>query len=104
MEEKLKELLKKYRDVRNVFNQKLEGEKQRNLQEKNRIIEEIKELINKKESINETFHQFRELQNQWRSIGVVPQQNINDLWETYHHYVEIFYDFIKINRRTLERS
>src|SRR5208283_627918 len=35
---------------------------------------------------------------QWRSIGVVPQQNIKDLWENYHHYVEIFYDFIKINK------
>lgn len=97
-EEKLKDLLKKYRDARNVYNQKIEGEKQKNLHEKYRIIEEIKELVNRKESINDTFHQFRELQNQWRAIGVVPQQNINDLWETYHHYVEIFYDFIKINK------
>jgi hypothetical protein len=98
LEERLKELLKKYRDLKAEFNQKLEVEKQKNLKEKYRIIEEIKELVNKNESINETFHQFRELQNQWRAIGVVPQQNIKDLWDTYHHYVEIFYDFIKINK------
>jgi Domain of Unknown Function (DUF349). len=98
LEERLKELLKKYRDLKAEFNQKLEVEKQKNLKEKYRIIEEIKELVNRKESINDTFHQFRELQNQWRAVGVVPQQNIKDLWETYHHYVEIFYDFIKINK------
>lgn len=98
LEERLKELLKKYRDLKSEFNHKLELEKQKNLKEKYRIIEEIKELVNKKESINDTFHQFRELQNQWRAIGVVPQQNIKDLWDTYHHYVEIFYDFIKINK------
>ncbi len=98
LEEKFKELLKNYRVLRSEFNQIVESEKQKNLQEKNRIIEEIKELVNRKESINDTFHQFRELQSQWRSIGVVPQQNIKDLWENYHHYVEIFYDFIKINK------
>ena len=98
LEERLKELLKKYRDQKTEFNHKLESEKLKNLKEKYRIIDEIKELVNRKESINDTFHQFRELQNQWRSIGVVPQQNIKDLWDTYHHYVEIFYDFIKINK------
>ncbi|MDP4209756.1 MAG: DUF349 domain-containing protein [Bacteroidota bacterium] len=96
-EERLKELLKKYRDLKAEFNQKIEAEKQNNLREKYRIIEEIKELVNRKEAIAETYHHFRDLQNQWRSIGLVPQQNIKDLWETYHHYVEIFYDFIKIN-------
>jgi len=80
------------------FNQKQEVEKHKNLQEKYKIIDEIKELVNRNESINDTFHQFRDLQNRWRSVGVVPQANLKDLWETYHHYVEIFYDFIKINK------
>ncbi len=98
LEERLKDLLKKYRELKALYNQKAEGEKQKNLQEKYKIIEEIKDLINRKESINETFQQFRELQNQWRSIGVVPQQSLKDLWDTYHHFVEMFYDFIKINK------
>lgn len=97
-EERLKELLRQYRDLKTAYNEKIENEKQHNLKEKYKIIDEIKELVNSNESINETFHTFRELQNRWRSIGVVPQQNLKDLWETYHHYVEIFYDFIKINK------
>ena len=98
LEERLKELLKKFRELKSDFNQKIESEKHKNLQEKYKIIEEIKVLINRKESINDTFQQFRELQNRWRSIGVVPQQNLKDMWDTYHHYVELFYDFIKINK------
>lgn len=98
LEESLKDMLKKYRDLKSEFNHKLEAEKQKNLQEKYKIIEEIKELVNRKESINDTFQQFRELQNRWRAIGVVPQTNLKDLWDTYHHYVEIFYDYIKINK------
>jgi hypothetical protein len=97
-EERLKELLKNYRDLKTAFNEKVEAEKHQNLKEKYKIIEEIKELVNRNESINDTFQIFRDLQNRWRSIGVVPQTNLKDLWETYHHYVEIFYDFIKINK------
>jgi len=94
-EERLKELLKKYRELKADFNQKIEADKHGNLREKYKIIDEIKDLINRKESINDTFQQFRELQNRWRSVGVVPQQNLKDMWDTYHHYVELFYDFIK---------
>lgn len=91
-------LLKEYQDLRNDYNRKIDEIKEINLQKKYDIIEEIKALINNKESINKTFHDFRELQNRWREIGLVPQAKIKDLWETYHHHVENFYDFIKINK------
>ena len=94
----LRNLLKQYQDVRSEHNRKADEAKETNLQKKYEIIEEIKSLINNKESINKTFHEFRELQNRWREIGLVPQAKLKDLWETYHHHVENFYDFIKINK------
>ena len=94
----LRNLLKQYQDVRSEHNRKADEAKEINLQKKYEIIEEIKSLINNKESINKTFHEFRELQNRWREIGLVPQAKLKDLWETYHHHVENFYDFIKINK------
>ncbi len=97
-EEHLKNLLKRYRDKKARFNKEQEEEKKKNLEEKNRIIEEIKDLVNRKESINKTFQDFRELQERWRNVGLVPQQYVKDLWETYHYYVEKFYDYIKINK------
>jgi hypothetical protein len=94
----LRNLLKQYQDRRNEHNKRSDEQKEDNLQRKYEIIEEIKALINNKESINKTFHDFRELQNRWREIGSVPQAKLKDLWDTYHHHVENFYDFIKINK------
>ncbi len=94
----LRNLLKQYQDLKNEHNKKIDEIKEVNLQKKYEIIEEIKALINNKESINKTFHEFRELQNRWREIGLVPQAKLKDLWDTYHHHVENFYDFIKINK------
>jgi hypothetical protein len=97
-EQDIRELLKKYRQIRHEFNKRLEHDKEQNLQLKYEIIEEIKGLLHKEESINKTFQEFRELQHRWREIGPVPQTKMKDLWDTYHFHVESFYDYIKINQ------
>lgn len=98
LEARVKHLLEKYREKKTDFNRVQEAEKYENLKKKYDIIDKIKELVNREESINKTFHEFRSLQNEWHSIGVVPQNALKDLWENYHHHVEIFYDYIKINK------
>jgi hypothetical protein len=97
-EAKLKNLLEKYKEKKSDFNKVQEAEKYENLKKKYDIIDKIKELVNREESINKTFHEFRFLQNEWHAICVVPQNALKDLWENYHHNVEIFYDYIKINK------
>jgi hypothetical protein len=98
MEPQIKELLKQYRDLKSQYNRDLEVQKVKNLESKQQIIEDIKDLVNRNESVNQTFQDFRELQQKWREIGPVPQANLNDLWETYHHHVQAFYDYVKINK------
>ncbi|MEA3443670.1 MAG: DUF349 domain-containing protein [Bacteroidota bacterium] len=98
LEGKLKALLNEYKRLKSEYNKSLELEKEANLKKKYAIIEAIKELINGQESINKTYNDFRELQQQWREIGLVPQPEVRNLWENYHHNVEKFYDYIKINR------
>ena len=95
---RVKELLDKYREKKNDYTKVQETEKYENLKKKYDIIDKIKDLVNREESINKTFHDFRTLQNDWHSIGVVPQSSLKDLWENYHHSVEVFYDYIKINK------
>jgi predicted nucleic acid-binding Zn-ribbon protein len=97
-ENQIKELLRRYRDLKSDYNKLQDEHKHVNLNEKYKIIEEIKELIKNKESINRTFQEFRDLQKRWRALGPVPQQHVKDLWETYHHHVEAFYDYIRINQ------
>ena len=94
----LKSLLKEFKERRAEFNRRLEDEKASNLQAKIGIIKAIKDLINKQESLNETFQHFRELQEKWRNIGSIPQNKVHDLWENYNLTVENFYGYIKINK------
>ncbi len=97
-EVRLKELFKEYRQRRDEYISSLDKIKEENLQAKLAIIEELKELVNSDETLNNTFAKFRELQQRWKEAGVVPQQKMKDLWETYNLHVENFYNFIKINK------
>ena len=94
----LKDLLREYKNLRAELNKKQEAVKEENYYKKLAIIEEIKSLINSEESINMTFQEFNNLQDKWKGIGQVPQTRVKDLWENYHYNVELFYDFVKINR------
>ena len=97
-ESRLKELFRLYRQRRDAFIANLDQEKEQNLKLKLAIIEELKELIGSDETLNHTFAKFRELQQRWKETGLVPQQKVKDLWETYNLHVENFYAFIKINK------
>jgi hypothetical protein len=97
-EKDIKDLLRRYRQIRIEYSKKMESEKEENLKLKYAVIEKIKGLINNEESINKTFNEFRELQHEWREIGLVPQAKMKNLWDTYHFHVENFYDYIKINQ------
>ena len=97
-EQRFKELFAIYREQRDKHIAAMEADKEDNLKIKLQIIEELKELVNSDETMNTTFTRFRELQTRWKETGLVPQQNVKDLWETYNLHVENFYNFIKINK------
>ena len=97
-EQRFKELFAVYREARDRHIATLEANKEQNLKVKLEIIDELKELINSEENMNTTFARFRELQQRWKDTGLVPQQNVKDLWETYNLHIENFYNFIKINK------
>jgi hypothetical protein len=69
-----------------------------NLERKQALIEEIKNLINIDQNINTIYKTFRTLQENWYNIGMVPRTESQNLWETYKHHVEKFYDFLHLNR------
>jgi hypothetical protein len=83
---------------RAAFTQEMEKNKEENYQEKLAVIEDLKALVEASEDLNQTFPRFREIQNRWRAIGPVPQAKVKDLYDTYQHYVEKFYDYVKINK------
>lgn len=101
-----------YREKKQQYNEELEKEKLLNLEAKKKILEELKTLINSEETLKKTYDEFKTLQDQWKQIGMVPKNEINQLWQNYHFLVEKFFDKVKINkelkdldlRKNLERK
>ena len=96
--ERFNALYKLYKDKKNATARQTEAEREENLKIKLGIIEELKALVQKEEALDKTFQEFRDLQERWRNTGMVPQGQLNGLLETYHHHVENFYNYIKINK------
>ena len=98
IENAFKEMYNAYKKERAEYNKGLEEEALANLALKEAVISDLKALLEKKEDVTGTFQQFRDIQDRWRAIGQVPPQNYRNINETYHLYVEQFYDMLKINR------
>ncbi|MDP5062050.1 MAG: DUF349 domain-containing protein [Maribacter sp.] len=87
-----------YRDKRNQHYKSLEKSHKENLAYRLDLIEQLKSLVNVEEDINTTYNNFKDIQAKWRHAGAIPRADYTDVWKTYHHHIEIFYDFLNINR------
>lgn len=92
------ELFKEYREKRDQYYKNLETQLKENLTHRLELIESLKGLVNVEEDINTTYHNFKDIQAQWKTAGPVPRGEYNNVWRTYHHHIEIFYDFLNLNR------
>jgi hypothetical protein len=92
------EVYSDYREKRNSYYKNLEQGLKSNLAQRLEIINELKALVNIEEDINTTYKNFKDLQERWKNAGPIPRANYNDVWRTYHHHIEIFYDFLHLNR------
>ncbi|WP_245925726.1 DUF349 domain-containing protein [Algibacter marinivivus] len=98
VQKRFKNAYREYRKKVNEHYKSLEQNLKQNLTDKLEIIEELKGLINVEENINTTYKHFKELQERWRNTGPIPRDKYNNAWNSYHHHVERFYDFLNINR------
>tara|TARA_R110002049_G_scaffold38978_2_gene120376 strand:+ start:33907 stop:35961 length:2055 start_codon:yes stop_codon:yes gene_type:complete len=98
VQKRYKTAYKEYRTKLHEHFKSLENNLKQNLADKLEIIEELKGLINVEENINTTYKHFKELQERWRNTGPIPRDKYNNAWNSYHHHVEIFYDFLHLNR------
>ena len=77
--------------------EELERQKEENYNKKLEIIESIKTMLATPDEVNKNYNDFKQLQEQWNEIKLVPADKATDLWKTYQMYVEQFYDNLKIN-------
>ena len=87
---------------RNALYAEQEHLKEENLQKKLDIIGKLKELVESNEDANKSYNEFKQLQQQWNEIKLVPAAKVNELWKNYQLYVEKFYDLLKLNNEFRE--
>jgi hypothetical protein len=88
----------KYNKLRKQHLEKLEAEKLRNYELKKQILEDLKVLVDSEETLQKSWEDFKELQQQWKNIGQVPPALNQDLWNSFNHLVDLFLDKVKINK------
>lgn len=88
-----------YRSRRQKLQEEQEAVKQRNLEAKRQILEELRQLIDKdNETLKQTYDDFNAIQEKWKNIGDVPREQMNDLWQNYHFLIEQFFSKIRMNK------
>ena len=101
-EEKFKAEMVLIKDKRAQVFQQMEKEKEDNLKRKLEIIEKVKAMVTSPENANKSYQEFKKLQQEWREIKSVPAERASELWKTYQHYVEQYYDQLRLNSEARE--
>lgn len=98
LEEQLKELLAQYKARRAEAAAQQAAEQADNLARKQAILEEMKTLAEAETAdVMGSLQRMRELQAEWKSIGAVPAEKVQEVRKQYQQYQEQFYDLVRIN-------
>jgi hypothetical protein len=95
----LKELLAEYKQKKSLLNEKDSQLKEENYAKKLQLIDRLQALVESQEDFNRRYNEFKEIQQKWKELDPVPQEQVRDLWRNYQVQSERFYDLIKINNQ-----
>lgn len=98
LEEKFKEHLNAIKEKKAVLAAEQEAQRQSNLERKAAIIDELNAMASDTDNVNRLFPRFKELQQEFKTIGEVPPTMVSEQWKNYQDAVERYYDQLKINK------
>lgn len=79
------------RSKRNKHYKDLENQKEDNLKKKERLLEQLREIVDGEESVN-SINSVRDLQSEWKKTGPVPGAQNKTLWANYNALLDRYYD------------
>src|SRR5690554_6611268 len=91
-------LLDEYRTKRNTHYKSLQDQLKKNLNDRNQIIEELKELVDNTANFNTALKDIQHLRDRWKAVGPIPKDNYNHVWNNFHFHLERFYDQLHLDR------
>lgn len=83
--------LRLIRDRKNQHIRSLEEAKNDNLRKKTELLEQLRTLVDGDDT-EQGFHQFKEIQKQWKAVGAIPNAQAKTIWANYTALVDRFYD------------
>jgi len=98
---KFKKAMDYFYDRRREHFKEVHEEQEKNLEEKKRILEKLRELGNHEDPI-EAVNQAKPLQEEFKNVGYVPIKQKNKIWKQYRKACDVIYDRFraaKSNRR-----
>ncbi|MDY3267462.1 MAG: DUF349 domain-containing protein [Phocaeicola sp.] len=102
IEKEFKAVMGAIKEKRNAMTAAIELEKENNLQKKLDILEKMKSLTESPEDSGKNYNEFKQLQQEWNEIKMVPAAKVNELWKNYQLCTEKFYDMVKLNNEFRE--
>ena len=92
-------LIKDYKKQLKDFYTKIQEELEKNLEKRKDIIEELKKIIDSTEySFEQRLNKFKDIKRAWHSAGPIPRNSYSDIWRTFKHHEERFYDLLDLDR------
>lgn len=102
-------LRREFNAVYNDYRKKLdayfkEQEKilQENLKERLQIIDELKALYQEHDESSNIFAKFRKIKTRWHNAGPIPKAQAGNVFKTYFHHLDNFYEYLDLNKELRE--
>ncbi|WP_053093754.1 DUF349 domain-containing protein [Rufibacter radiotolerans] len=87
----VEQAMQKFREARHKEARQDEEQKVQNLQRKRELLEKLRVLIESSET-QTSVNNIKELQAEWKSIGQVPTAETQQLWNSYHALLDMYYN------------
>ena len=102
LEAELHSLISQVKAKRREIIKQKELLKEENLKKKYEIIEKLKAMVESAEIADNSYNEFKNLQALWNETRLIPGSKVKEVWSTYQHYVEQFYDMLRLNHEFRE--
>ncbi len=92
-----------YRKQLDAYYKEQEKSQQENLKERLQIIDELKALYQEfNDESSNIFVQFRNLKTRWHNAGPIPKAQAGNIFKTYFHHLDNFYEYLDLNKELRE--
>ncbi|MDE7408392.1 MAG: DUF349 domain-containing protein [Muribaculaceae bacterium] len=97
-ETEVRDLIARFRDIRTAWLEADQKARQANLDAKQAVLDQIKEIAADIDNVNVNFQKFQDLQKEFKEKADLPETAVTGLWKEFQTAVELFYDQLKMNK------